>query len=120
MERGFKSLELWKVSKALAVSVYQFTREGALKKDYGLVDQMRRASVSIASNIAEGDERHTNKEAIRFFYIAKGSAAELFTQIEITESIYECDLNVAGELKASCDQVARMLRGLIKARSPKL
>lgn len=61
MERGFKSLEVWKVSKALAVSVYKFTREGALKKDYGLVDQMRRASVSIASNIAEGDERHTKK-----------------------------------------------------------
>ncbi|CAA6680053.1 MULTISPECIES: four helix bundle protein [unclassified Lentimonas] len=114
---GFKSLEVWKLAKQLAVDTYQFTRDGQIKTDFGLVDQMRRAAVSIASNIAEGDERNTNKDTIRFFYIAKASAAELYTQIEIAESIYELDMNQSAKLKATCDQMARMLRGLIKARS---
>ncbi|MGJ8652834.1 MAG: four helix bundle protein [Opitutaceae bacterium] len=119
MQKGFKSLEVWHRSKQLAVDTYALTSSDLLKRDFGLVDQMRRAAVSVASNIAEGDERDTNKEAIRFFYIAKGSAAELYTQLEIAETIYCLDATMTFELKDSCDQIARMLRGLIKARSPK-
>ncbi|MDP4693029.1 MAG: four helix bundle protein [Opitutales bacterium] len=120
MEKGFKSLEVWRLSKQLAVDTYALTSSDTLKRDFGLVDQMRRAAVSVASNIAEGDERDTNKESVRFFYIAKGSAAELYTQLEIAETIYGLDAAMTSDLKASCDQIARMLRGLIKARSPKL
>ena len=120
MEKGFKSLEVWRLSKQLAVDAYALTSCDILKRDFGLVDQMRRAAVSVASNIAEGDERDTNKESVRFFYIAKGSAAELYTQLEIAETIYGLDAAMTSDLKASCDQIARMLRGLIKARSPKL
>jgi four helix bundle protein len=97
---GFKSLEVWKLAKQLAVETYQFTRDGQIKTDFGLVDQMRRAAVSIASNIAEGDERNTNKDTIRFFYIAKASAAELYTQIEIAESIYELDMTPECQVKS--------------------
>ena len=83
MGNGFKDLSVWQKSRDLAVNMYKLTNKGPFKHDFGLRDQVRRAAVSIASNIAEGDERDTNKEAIRFFYISKGSLAELRTQMEI-------------------------------------
>jgi four helix bundle protein len=77
--KGFKELDVWKKSKDLAVSVYEITKDGTLGNDYGLRNQLRRATVSIASNIAEGDERNTDKESVHFLYISKGSLAELRT-----------------------------------------
>jgi len=117
---GYRDLEVWKRAKALAVDVYRFTNKDPLKKDYGLVDQMRRSAVSIASNIAEGDERDSIKDAVRFLYIAKGSAAELCTQIEIAEQVYLLSSDVSVQLRAECDELARMLRGLIKHRTSPL
>lgn len=84
---GFKSLKVWQRSKELAVHIYNITNTGAFNKDYGLRDQIRRAAVSIASNIAEGDERETDKEAVRYFYVAKGSSAEVLTQAIIAHEI---------------------------------
>jgi four helix bundle protein len=84
---GFRGLQVWQRSKDLAVTIYTMTREGAIARDFGLIDQIRRAAVSIPSNIAEGDERETNKESVRFLYIAKGSLAELRTQLEITRDV---------------------------------
>lgn len=68
---GFRELVVWQRSKALAVRIYKLTQQGRFNSDYGLKDQVRRAAVSIPSNIAEGDERGTNKESDRFFHIAK-------------------------------------------------
>lgn len=82
-KKGFKDLLVWQLAKDLAVKVYQVSEKQELKKDYGLCDQIRRSAVSVASNLAEGDERGSNREAVRFFYIAKGSVAELRTQIQI-------------------------------------
>ena len=65
---GFKELAVWQRSKDLAVWIYKISIAGGLSKDFGLRDQMRRAAVSIASNLAEGDERDTDKDAVRFFY----------------------------------------------------
>ncbi len=73
----FEDLEVWKEGMRLAVQVY---RSMAGCPDYGLRDQMQRAAVSIPSNIAEGFERNTNKEFIRFLYISKGSCAEKKSQ----------------------------------------
>jgi four helix bundle protein len=84
---GFKDLIVWQKSKELAVNIYRITQESIFSRDFGFKDQIRRAAVSIPSNIAEGDERGTNKDAVRFFYIAKGSLAELQTQIEIAFEI---------------------------------
>lgn len=67
---GFEELTVWKSGKDLAVTVYRLTSAGDFPRDSGLRDQMRRAAVSVPSNIAEGDERETDKEAIRYFYIA--------------------------------------------------
>ena len=82
--RSFEDLEVWKKACRLTVRVYEVLREC---RDYGLKDQMTRAAVSIASNIAEGAERDSAAEFIRFLHIAKGSAAELRTQTYIAFQI---------------------------------
>ena len=114
---GFKDLMVWQRSKALAVDIYQLTNQGDFSRDFALKDQMRRAAVSIPSNIAEGDERDTNRESSRFLYIAKGSLAELITQLEIAHEIGYIDTRQLNEILAGCSTLGKMLGSLIKARS---
>ncbi|WP_419663611.1 S23 ribosomal protein [Desulfosarcina variabilis str. Montpellier] len=114
---GFRELVLWQRAKALAVKIYTITRHGRFDTDFGLKDQIRRAAVSVPSNIAEGDERGTNKDAVRFFYIAKGSLAELQTQLEIAHEIGYFDEGILLDLEQECKTIGRMLGSLIKARS---
>jgi len=84
---SFEDLEVWKEGCDLAVEIYKHARQGDLSRDHGLRDQMTRAAVSIPSNIAEGKERETVPELIRYLYIAKGSAGELRTHIHIAYRI---------------------------------
>jgi four helix bundle protein len=114
---GFRSLQVWQRSKDLAVSIYTLTREGTIARDFGLIDQIRRAAVSIPSNIAEGDERQTNKESVQFFYIAKGSLAELRTQLEIARHVGYITRETWQTLDDECGTIGRMLGALIKSRS---
>ena len=120
MGEGFRELHVWRKARDLAVAVYQLTDQGVFKKDFGLRDQIRRSAVSVPSNIAEGDERDTNKDAIRFFYIAKGSLAELRTQMEIAHLICYIGKDFYIEFENQCQEIARMLGSLIKARSPRI
>lgn len=90
----FQELRVWQRVKNLAVYVYRQTDEGKFSKDFGLRDQFRRASVSIPSNIAEGDELDTDKQSIRHFYIAKGSVAEVWTQAIIAKEIGYIDSEI--------------------------
>jgi len=83
----FEELKVWQRGVELAIEVYKMIKETKLSKDFGLKDQMQRSSVSISSNIAEGDELDTQKQSIKFFYIAKGSCAELYTQLIIAERV---------------------------------
>jgi len=83
----FEELEIWKLSTEIAVIIYKMTKKAPFIKDYGLTDQLRRASVSIASNITEGFERNNNNEFIYFLRIAKGSCGELRTQLYISKEI---------------------------------
>ena len=69
--KSFRELKVWQEAKELAIKVYKTTNQGELKTDYGLREQIQKAAVSIASNIAEGYERNSDKDFIRFFYIAK-------------------------------------------------
>ena len=117
--KGFKDLNVWQEGKDLAVEIYKVTAAQAFKYDFGLRDQMRRAAVSISSNIAEGDERDTDKEAVRYFYIAKGSTAELNTQLIIAYEIGYIEEALFSHLEMMCNRICSMLAKLISARSRK-
>jgi len=113
-------LAVWQKGKELAIDVYRLTNGAAFAKDIGLRDQMRRAAVSVPSNIAEGDERETDKEAIRYFYIAKGSSAELLTQVMIAREIGYLPEQLYLEFQEKCRTIMKMLAALIKARITKI
>lgn len=104
------------MSKDLAVEIYRVTEIGKFDKDFGLKDQMRRSSISIPSNIAEGDDLDTDKQSIRHFYIARGSTAELRTQLIISLEIEYIYCEKFKELENICDNICAMLTGLIKHR----
>jgi len=114
---NFKELKVWKQSKDLAVNIYRLTEDGAFAKDFGLKDQIRRASVSIPSNIAEGDNLDTDKQSIRHFYIARGSVAEIRTQLIISMEIGYLKESQYNILEKECGQISAMLTSLIKYRS---
>jgi len=111
--QSFESLDVWKRGCRLAVRVYKELRNC---RDYGLKDQMTRAGVSIASNIAEGYERGSNKDFIRFLNIAKGSAAELRTQLYIAEQIDVIEMEKRKELVTETIVISRMLQKLADSR----
>jgi len=113
---NFKQLRVWQTAKELAVKVYKLTQNPHFKKDFGFKDQIQRAAVSISSNIAEGDELGTDKLSVRYFYIAKGSSAELMTQLLIANEIGYVDKSIAELLIDECDKISSMLTKLIKAR----
>jgi len=77
-KEGFKELRVWQKGKDLAVFLYGITHTGLFSKDQALRDQMRRAALSIPSNIAEGDQLDTDKQAVRHFYFAKGSPPSFY------------------------------------------
>ena len=79
--KRFEEIKAWQEARELAKLTYQVTRKVALSKDFGLKDQLQRAAVSVGSNIAEGFARNGNKEFAKFLWIAKGSAAEVQSQL---------------------------------------
>lgn len=117
---GFQELKVWQLGKELAVAIYKITNENKFKADFGLTDQNRRAAVSISSNIAEGDERGSNKDAVRFLYIAKGSLAELRTQLIIANEIGYIDALTLNDIDQKCQTLGKMIGSLIKARTSNL
>ena len=118
MGTGFRDLKVWRDAKALAVDIYRLGGSPRLARDLSLRDQMRRAAVSVPSNIAEGDERDTNKDGVRFFHMAKGSPAELRTQLEIAMDAGLITPAQHAPLEERCALLAKMLGALIKARRP--
>ena len=112
----FKELKVWVKAKDLAIEVYRMTATDKFDRDFGLRDQMRRATVSISSNIAEGDELDTDRQSIRHFYIAKGSAAEVLTQAIIACEIGYIDPRQFVKIETECAAIAGMLTRLIQAR----
>ncbi len=81
--QNFEDLEVWKLARKLTVQVYALSRNGTFAKDYGFCNQIRRAAVSIVSNIAEGFERRSNSQFIQFLDIANGSAGEVRAQLYV-------------------------------------
>lgn len=113
----FTELKVWQRSKDLAVFIYRLTNQGIFSKDFGLRDQIRRAVVSIASNIAEGDELGTDKQSVRYFFTAKGSAAEVLTQAIIALEIGYINKDNFDHIEKECKTISSMLTRLIQARS---
>ncbi|MFK7784284.1 MAG: four helix bundle protein [Crocinitomicaceae bacterium] len=106
----YKDLKFWKESKDLSVEIYHLTARFPKEEKFGIVNQMRRASVSIPSNIAEGSTRNSNKDFSRFLDYSMGSAYELETQMEISKEL--------GFLKQDDHTLISMkLNGIIKQMS---
>ncbi len=118
--RSYKDLDVWKLAMELAVDVYRGT--GSLPRDelYGLTGQMRRASTSIAANIAEGYGRESTPSFIQFLRIAQGSSKELETHIMIAQRVELLPDATAKALLDRGDQVGKMLRGLIRSLEVKV
>lgn len=116
---NFEKLKVWQKAKDLAVFVYNASSHGEFARDYGLRDQIRRAAVSIPSNIAEGDELSSDRQSIKFFHIAKGSSAELLTQLIIAHEIGFMDANDFDHISKECRAISSMLAKLIKSRTEK-
>lgn len=120
--RSYRDLRVWQESKALVLDIYKATQTLPQSELYGLITQMRRAAVSVPSNIAEGNARST-KEYIRFIDIALGSLAELETQIEIALELQFLDKETTQQLLMNTDKIGKMLRKLtqsLKAKNPSL
>ena len=113
---NFQKLKVWQKAKDLAVYLYEQTQKGKFYKDYGLRDQIRRAAVSIPSNIAEGDELGSDKQSIKHFYIAKGSSAEVLTQSIIAYEIGYLDNKSFENIEMECKAISGMLMCLIQSR----
>jgi len=84
---NFEDLEIWKLSIKLATDIFKLSQNGELKSDFGTKDQIRRASLSVSSNIAEGFEYNNNKQFIRFLNYSKGSLGELRSQIYLLREV---------------------------------
>jgi len=112
----FINLEVWNDAKNLAVSVYKTTSNSMISKDFGLCDQLRRAAVSVPSNIAEGDESGSTKKSISYFYISKGSLAEVYTQLVIAFEVNYIDMDTLNDFTAKINSLSSKLRKLIQYR----
>lgn len=111
--KKFEELNVWVKSKELSIMIYQVTNEERINKDFGLRDQLRRASISIVSNIAEGFERNGNKEFIHFLCLAKGSAGEIRAQLIIAYELQYISESNFTTLNEMVIEVSKMLSGLI-------
>lgn len=109
---GYQKLEVWKRSIDLTVSVYTLCKHLPREELYALCDQMKRAVVSIPSNIAEGQKRFTTNDTLHFSTMALGSLAELETQLIIVNRVYFID---TAEILEECEIISRMLHALIKS-----
>ena len=110
----YTDLKVWQRSMDLAVVIYKNVKNLPKEELYGLSDQMRRAVVSIPSNIAEGQQRNTLREYLHFLYIAKGSLGELETQILLCERLGYFSTEITDPIKVECKEIGRMLNSLIK------
>ena len=112
----FEDLQIWQRSMDFVCEIYdQFES----LKDFGFKDQIQRASISVPANIAEGFERHSNKEFIRFLFIARGSAGECRTLLYLAKKLKFVDSDMAEKLIDEIRQISSMTYGLIKTRQKK-
>lgn len=115
MEKPHKRLEAWRMSMDLAKQIYTATAGFPHDERYGLMQQMRRAAVSIPSNVAEGAARQTKKEFANFLHTAQGSLSELDTQLELAVGLGYLKPEIFATIDQLAQRVDKMLTGLIKS-----
>jgi len=112
--RNFEDMHVYEQAREMTSRIYRLTRVGKFARDFGLSDQIRRAAVSVMSNIAEGFERGTRKEFVQFLFIAKGSCAEVRAQLSVALDQEYCGRADYDELVVHCRRLSGMLANLIK------
>ena len=113
MSESYRDLIAWQKARVLALEVYMCTRKFPRNEIYGLTSQMRGATVSVPSNIAEGKGRHSHKELVQFFYRALGSLLELETQLSIAHELDYIDVPLFKTIDEMTAEVGRLLNGLV-------
>lgn len=113
--KSHEDLDVWNKGVDFAVQIYAVTKGYPAEERFGLVSQMRRAAVSISSNIAEGAARKGQKEFSQFLCIAAGSASELDTQLLISQRLGLTSVETLMALRADLRVISKMLQGLRKA-----
>ena len=111
---AFESLRVWHDARRLTARIYECSRTGTFSQDFGLRDQIRRAAVSVMSNIAEGYERGGRKEYLQFLRIAKGSIAEVRSQIYTAQDIGYLSPELAADLRREAVSLAKQLGRMIE------
>jgi four helix bundle protein len=111
--KRFEELESWKKARRLTNQIYEATNSGAFMRDFGLKDQIRKASVSILSNIAEGFERGGDKEFLQFLAVAKGSCGEVRAQLYIAADQAYLSQDLFQELQNATSEISRLISGLM-------
>jgi four helix bundle protein len=108
----FEDLQVWQMAHDLSVAIYGLTKDGEFSRDWGLRDQIQRASVSVMSNIAEGFERYSRQEFKQFLSIARGSCAEVRSQIQLAKSLAYVDDSDCSKIYEKCIGLSRAIGGL--------
>jgi four helix bundle protein len=112
--KSFEEINAWQKARELTKRIYQIFAEGQFARDYGLRDQMRRACISIMSNIAEGYERSGTKEFAQFLSVAKGSVGEVRSQLYVALDQKYISETMFEQLTGEATEISRMLSGLMK------
>ena len=110
--RRFEELWVWQRAKDLSILVYTTSAEGAFNRDFGLRDQIRRAAVSVMSNVAEGFERYSRAEFRHYLSLARGSAAEVRSQLHLARDLGYLTDDQYTALTAACVELSRLLAAL--------
>jgi four helix bundle protein len=109
----FEEINAWQKSRELTRDIYRITKQGSFSKDFGLRDQIRNASASVMSNIAEGFERSGNGEFCQFLSIAKGSIGEVKSQLYIAVDQEYLDKDTFDALFSTATEISKMINGLM-------
>ncbi|MEK8179248.1 four helix bundle protein [Flavobacterium buctense] len=112
--KSFEEINSWQKARQFNKRIYEITDNQNFKKDFDLVRQIRRASISISSNIAEGFERNTDKEFIHFLYIAKASAGEVRSQLYLALDLNYIEKIEFEELFNDVSDISKLISGFIK------
>ena len=111
---SFKDLEAWKQGHFLVLSIYRITKKYPSNEQFGITNQMRRAAVSVTSNIAEGFSRVSSKEKAQFYAIAKGSLTEIESQVLISRDLGYISSVDFEQIEEEIEQASRLITGLLK------